>query len=700
MSGTGLKHTLRDFIENGVGEFGDLALRLWAHQMLENADYADICGDFKPRDWTELPAVPVALFRHLALTSFPPDEASVVFRTSGTTGARGVVRLRSTELYDLGARAHAEAVVGPIPGWGVSLVPHAVDSSLGHMCAAFCPDMVRCFSATGTDVAGAWAVLAERAATGRPLFVPGTAFALATLVAERDTPVVLPLGSVVMVTGGFKGRLVSLSAEGLRDRLRTLLPGARHVEEYGMSELGSQLWAPAHGAPFVPPPWLRVRAVDPLTGAPVRVGLLRFTDLTNMDTAVCVETRDLGEVLDDGRVVLHGRLPGAAARGCSLSVEEATQDRSAFGGLLEPVDDRPTKQRAREPVLETLQSGDQQRISAVLRALAHLRTLDPQPLSEGLSGPTALAGWTAALDALTAEGLDAELRTPGKRPGTVVVVAARGVFTAPLEWLALALAAGCTVHVKAPSGAGAALEAMVAAFQAEGLPAFVRTGHDLGEPDAVIAFGGDAAMQAIAMSTPRARHALYGHRFSLAVVAGQPSKEVAAALAHDVAMYDSRGCMAPAAVLVAGDPAAWGPVLAAALAEAEAALPRGPLDPSAGPEWRRRMGLARARGGVWSAGSAAVVSVPKDEFTPVALPGMVVMHAVADGVDVCRMLSPWRLHLSSLALPRGFSTESAGWADLTRWFPRVCALGQLQHPVFPRKHDGRPMLGSIVEPTG
>ena len=153
-------------------------------------------------------------------------------------------------------------------------------------------------------------------------------------------------------------------------------------------------------------------------------------------------------------------------------------------------------------------------------------------------------------------------------------------------------------------------------------------------------------------------------------------------------------------MLVAGDPAAWGPVLAAALAEAEAALPRGPLDPGAGPEWRRRMGLARARGGVWTAGNAAVVAIPAAEFTPVALPGMVVMHAVADGVDVRRMLWPWRSHLSSLALPPAFSASTVGWGDVIRWFPRVCALGQLQHPVFPRKHDGRPMLGSIVESTG
>ena len=90
-----------------------------------------------------------------------------------------------------------------------------------------------------------------------------------------------------------------------------------------MSELSSQLWASPAGAPFVPPAWMRVLAVDPWSGLPTETGLLRFFDLANVQTVLAIETADVGTVHPDGSVSLAGRLPGARLRGCSLTVEEA-----------------------------------------------------------------------------------------------------------------------------------------------------------------------------------------------------------------------------------------------------------------------------------------------------------------------------------------------------------------------------------------
>ena len=101
------------------------------------------------------------------------------------------------------------------------------------------------------------------------------------------------------------------------------MPGAQVVGEYGMSELASQLWAVPAGSPFLPPPWMRVMAVDPWTGDATTRGLLRFFDLANHQTVMAIETQDVGVVLPDGRVKLEGRLTGAVPRGCSLTIEEA-----------------------------------------------------------------------------------------------------------------------------------------------------------------------------------------------------------------------------------------------------------------------------------------------------------------------------------------------------------------------------------------
>lgn len=281
-----------------------------------------------PERIEDLPAVPVSLFKDLPVGTVRRDEPSVVFRTSGTTGGgRGQHTLRSAALYDRGAFAYARQVLGDIPGDIASLLDDPVrvpDASLAHM--------VGLFTAFGPPGRATWHVsegvldrdgLDQRiaSATG-PLFIATTAFALAEWL---DRPVPRPpAGSVLMITGGFKGRVHRLDGDALYDEAERILE-ARVVTEYGMTELSSQLWGTPH-RPYAPPPWLRIVAIDPVSGNPLptgSTGQLRFYDLCNLDGSVGIETLDEGVVHADGTVTLHGRLPGSPARGCSLTVEEA-----------------------------------------------------------------------------------------------------------------------------------------------------------------------------------------------------------------------------------------------------------------------------------------------------------------------------------------------------------------------------------------
>lgn len=287
-----------------------------------------------PRGVADIPAVPVGLFKDLPVGTVREGEPHVAFRTSGTTGGgRGVHRLRSTALYDRGALPWARRCVGRIPPDVLALLedPARVpDSSLSHM--------VGDFAARLTDGRATWHLSdgrldAEglnarvRAASG-PVFVAATAFALAEWL--EGTPPPLPDGSVVMVTGGFKGRVTRLEDDELYALARERLRPTQIVTEYGMTELSSQLWG-RPGAPYEAPPWMRVVPVDPFTGVPVPVGQrgqLRFYDLCNLDSSVGIETMDEGTLDERGRLTLHGRLPGAPLRGCSLTVEEAWAKRS------------------------------------------------------------------------------------------------------------------------------------------------------------------------------------------------------------------------------------------------------------------------------------------------------------------------------------------------------------------------------------
>ena len=275
--------------------------------------------------WSDIPAIPVALFKDYPIGTVRPGAESVAFRTSGTTGAgRGVHRLLSTALYDHGALAWARRCIPGMPTAIVALLEDpatAPDSSLSHMVALFGPGT---WHVTGgvLDRAGL-----DARATREPCFLATTAFALAEWLDGGARP--LAAGSILMVTGGFKGRSHRLDGPALIAAARAALAPARIVLEYGMTELSSQLWA-TPGLPYAPPPWLRAVAVDPITGAPLAAGdrgQLRFYDLCNLDGAIGIETLDEGIVDGSGAVHLLGRLPHAPPRGCSLTVEEAWERR-------------------------------------------------------------------------------------------------------------------------------------------------------------------------------------------------------------------------------------------------------------------------------------------------------------------------------------------------------------------------------------
>jgi hypothetical protein len=131
----------------------------------------------------------------------------------------------------------------------------------------------------------------------------------------------LPPASLVVDTGGCKGYERQLTRDAIIDRYRRVLGVApdQIVNEYGMTELSSQLYAWGTG-PHVAPPWLRTLVCDPASGREVpagEIGCLRHVDLANVGSVVAIQTEDLGRAIDGG-IELLGRAPGAVTRGCSL----------------------------------------------------------------------------------------------------------------------------------------------------------------------------------------------------------------------------------------------------------------------------------------------------------------------------------------------------------------------------------------------
>lgn len=301
-----------------------------------------------------IPAVPADAFRIARVAVHPPELDVVRFATSGTTGsARGIHAMRTTETYRalslrFGRQCLASTWDGPAVVVALAPPPRqAPDSSLGFMLRAFMEELDGralsvdpsgaafdpesparwLLSPSGIDVAGLRRAALVASDRKEPLLVLATSFALVLLLdALGGKKLPAPRDTVVMQTGGFKGKTREIAPEKLKARTARAfrIPASRVIGEYGMTELSSQLYEGPETGRYVAPPWLSVSGVDPVSLRRVadgEVGLARFVDLGNVDSAVAIITQDLVRRHTDGSIELVGRRRGAPLRGCSLATE-------------------------------------------------------------------------------------------------------------------------------------------------------------------------------------------------------------------------------------------------------------------------------------------------------------------------------------------------------------------------------------------
>lgn len=348
------------------GQFQALALRLFDWQVREIPAYGAWArrrlADRAPQDWQALPLAPVAAFKVAPLaTAAAIAHPAVRFETSGTSdGQPGQVLLRDTALYDAGLqRAFGHWLVPdrPDPAGAplrcLSLVPTRQarpHSSLGFMVRRLAQrwddgggseHLGAGGDAEALDARGFIAACERACADGVAVVIFATSVALQLLLDRlpHNWSIQLPDGSRLMDTGGPKGRH-TVVARPEQHRLlaaRLGLDPALIVGELGMTELCGQRYEGSArqrllGESQTPrrycaPPWLAARITRVEDGrlcAPGEVGLVGHVDLSNLDTCAFVQTADLGELAEDGSLVLHGRLPGSAWRGCGLDAEDLT----------------------------------------------------------------------------------------------------------------------------------------------------------------------------------------------------------------------------------------------------------------------------------------------------------------------------------------------------------------------------------------
>ncbi|MFS0723295.1 long-chain fatty acid--CoA ligase [Paenibacillus sp. 1P07SE] len=329
-------------------EFERLALQLFKYQFANIEPFRAFCRlrgrtPRTVRTWRDIPAVPIQAFKHSTLSVSPPDEAAALFMTSGTTDPqtrgrhyhptlavynqsmltafrRFVTRDRSRMRMGILFPEPAELPHSSLAHYlGLARTHHGGDDSM---------HLVR----DGVLAVDELELLIEQARrSGRPLMLLGATFSfIHALDAAGGADWQLPAGSLLLDTGGIKGRSREMDAEVFYTMLseRFGVDRSSCLNMYGMTELSTQYYD--SGNERLPswkigPHWIRPRVIDPLTGAEVPAGeqgVLVHCDLANWNAVTTILTEDIGVLHEDGRrFQLLGRAEGSAARGCSLAAE-------------------------------------------------------------------------------------------------------------------------------------------------------------------------------------------------------------------------------------------------------------------------------------------------------------------------------------------------------------------------------------------
>lgn len=311
-------------------EFSSNALEVFNYQYRNNKVYGEFC-DFLGVDVPnvnqieDIPFLPIEFFRTrkvLSASKIP----SVVFSSSGTTGANVSKHYVSEiALYQQSFRTGFELFYGDVKEYCIlALLPSYVEregSSLVYMVNDLIQQSDHPESGFYLQDQDALAQrLIQLDSQGVKVLLIGVSFALLDMA---ETYSLQLKNTVIMETGGMKGRRKELIREELHERIKSGFGINAVHSEYGMTELLSQAYSKGDGV-FYAPPWMKVLVrdtEDPLSWNPEgRSGGINIIDLANVHSCSFLATQDLGKIRKEGGFEILGRFDHADVRGCNLMV--------------------------------------------------------------------------------------------------------------------------------------------------------------------------------------------------------------------------------------------------------------------------------------------------------------------------------------------------------------------------------------------
>ncbi|MFC2109537.1 acyl transferase [Bacteroidota bacterium] len=311
-------------------EFESLALATFQFQALNNPVYSEYLSLLnidisKINSLTEIPFLPIQFFKSHKVLS---DKNNIVetFLSSGTTGTQQSKHyVTDLSLYEKSYNKAFAHFYGNIEDYVVlALLPSYLEregSSLIYMVEDLIQKSKKPESGFYlNNLEELIDTLNELDSQGKKVLLIGVSFALLDLIEKQQFSL---KNTIVMETGGMKGKRKEMIREELHAALKKGFGLSKIHSEYGMTELLSQGYSKGNGI-FVTPPWMKIfirDTEDPLSLLPNgKSGGINVIDLANKNSCSFIATQDLGKIHSNGSFEILGRFDNSDIRGCNLLI--------------------------------------------------------------------------------------------------------------------------------------------------------------------------------------------------------------------------------------------------------------------------------------------------------------------------------------------------------------------------------------------
>ncbi|MCZ8196211.1 MAG: acyl transferase [Flavobacterium sp.] len=311
-------------------QFEKTALKVFRFQYENNSVYRDFCDFLKVekssvKSLQQIPFLPIQFFKsHEVVSSTNPVQET--FTSSGTTGMITSKHLvTDVKLYEHSYRNAFSEFYGNIEDYAVlALLPSYLErkgSSLIYMVN----DLIQLSNNTNSDFYlhnydELTSKLIELDSEGQNVLLIGVTYALLDLIEKQNFQL---QNTIVMETGGMKGKRKEIIREELHEILCKGFGVSNIHSEYGMTELLSQAYSLGNGI-FECPNWMQILIRDTedalsyvSTG---KTGGINIIDLANINSCSFIATQDLGKKYPNNSFEVLGRFDNSDIRGCNLMV--------------------------------------------------------------------------------------------------------------------------------------------------------------------------------------------------------------------------------------------------------------------------------------------------------------------------------------------------------------------------------------------